>query len=193
MEDEQAVRLKYMIAIAHQCDTVEAFQRAVAELTLNYDIHDCVWPIVGIEEMPMVGEAIIGGRQRAFSYVPPSIFPPGGSPRPAKPVDLDLVKTSDLKPMETRRYLLVPHNTRDIVSGARVTVSEEVSLDTIATVGEKRQGLASLLVAEIKSDFPRVAYKPPFSQQGFVFLLRQEGFTSPSDFYEWARTREAWE
>ena len=193
MEDERAVRLKYMIAIAHQCDTVEAFQRAVAELTLNYDIHDCVWPIVGIEEMPMVGEAIIGGRQRAFSYVPPATFPPGGNPRPAMPVDADLVKTSDMKPVQALRYLLVFHGTRDIVSGARVTVGDEVSLDTIATVAEKRQGMASFLVAEIKNDFPRVAYKPPFSQQGFVFLLRQEGCNGPSDFYEWARTREAWD
>ena len=181
-----------MIAIAHQCDTVHTFQQTVADLTLDYDIHDCVWQIVGIDEMPMVGEAIIDARQRVYSFTPPAVFAPGSEPEARAAVQVDLLKTSDLKPVEARRYLLVLRGTRDIICGARVTVGDEVSLDTIATIGDKRHGLASFLVSEIKRDFLRVAYKPPFSQQGFVFLLRQEGFDGPTDFYAWAREQEAY-
>jgi hypothetical protein len=185
MNDEQArkSRLKYMVAIAHQCDTFDEFQNMVEQYTDDYDIRDCVWNIVDIEEMPMVGEAILESRSNVYSY----------SPGVGETVDIDLLKTSNAKPQEIRRYLLVLHGTRVIACGARLSLGEEVALETIATVGQERRGLASYLLGEIKADFPQVAYKPPFSGQGFLFLIRQEGFTGLDDFYTWARRLEAWQ
>ena len=69
----------------------------------------------------------------------------------------------------------------------------EMPMETIATVGQENRGLASFLLDEVKKDFPEVACKPPFSQQGFLFLIRQEGFAGLSDFYAWARRREGWQ
>jgi hypothetical protein len=185
MSDEEArrSRLKYMVAIAHQCDTYEEFHRVVEAFTDDYDIRDCVWNIVDIESMPMVGEAILESRSNVYSY----------SPDDGETIELDLLKTSNAKPQEIRRYLLVLHGTRVIACGARLSLGEEVALESIATVGQEKRGLASFLLREVKEDFPRVAYKPPFSEQGFCFLIRQEGFAGLGDFYPWARSREAWQ
>jgi hypothetical protein len=64
-------------------------------------------------------------------------------------------------------------------------------METIATVGQEGRGLASFLLDEVKKDFAEVAYKPPFSRRGFLFLIRQEGFEGLSDFYAWARGQQA--
>jgi hypothetical protein len=176
-------RLKYMIGIAHQGATFNEFQSLFDDFTDDYDIRDCVWNIVDIQEMPMVGEAILESRENVYTYTPDT----GG------PVELDLLKTSNRKPQESRRYLLVLHGTRVIACGTRLSIGEEVAMETIATVGREHKGLASFLLDEVKKDFAEVAYRPPFSRQGFLFLLRQEGFTGLRDFYEWARRREAWQ
>jgi hypothetical protein len=185
MNDEGAkqARLKYMIGIAHQSDTLDEFRNVVDGFTGDYDIRDCVWNIVDIAEMPMVGEVILDTRENVYSY----------SPEIGESVELDLLKTSNKKPQEIRRYLLVLHGTRVIACGARLSVGDEVAIESIATVGQERRGLASFLLDEVKTDFPEVAYKPPFSRQGFLFLIRQEGFADLSDFYGWARHREGWQ
>jgi len=181
-EISRAARLAYMIAMVHQCGRLEECQAVVDRLTDDYDIRDCVWNIVDIAQMPMVGEAITETRESAFFYATDA----------GQNVELDLLKTSDRKPREVKRYLLVLHGTRVIACGARLTMGEEAALETIATVGAHGRGLASFLLDEIKKDFPQVAYKPPFSRQGFMFLIRREGFEGLPDFYEWARRQERW-
>jgi hypothetical protein len=171
-----------MIAMAHQCGTLEECRSMVDGLTDDYDVRDCVWNIVDIAEMPMVGEEITGSRESAFAYTTDA----------GEAVELDLLKTSDRKPREVKRYLLVLHGTRVIACGARLSVGEEVALETIATVGAHGRGLASFLLEEVKKDFPRVAYKPPFSRQGFMFLIRREGFEGLNDFFEWACKQKRW-
>ncbi len=178
----RAARLAYMIAIVYQCGTLQECQAVIDGLTDDYDIRDCVWNIVDIGEMPMVGETITETRESAFTYTGDT----------GETVDLDLLKTSDRKPREVRRYLLVLHGTRVIACGARLTMGEEVALETIATVGAHGKGLASFLLDEIRNDFPLVAYKPPFSRQGFLFLIHRAGFEGLSDFYGWARRQERW-
>jgi len=182
-ESTKQARLKYMIAIANQCDTFDEFRSVVDDFTGDYDIRDCVWNIVDIAEMPMVGEAILKSREDVYSY----------APNIGEQVDLDLLETSNMKPQEIRRYLLVLHGTWVIACGARLSLGDEVAMETIATVGQEHMGLASFLLDEVKKDFPEVAYKPPFSQQGFLFLIRREGFAGLSDFYEWSRRQEAWQ
>lgn len=181
-ETSRATRLAYMIAMVHQCDTLEECRAVVEGLTDDYDVRDCIWNIVDIEQMPMVGEAITETRESAFTYATE-----GG-----ETVVLDLLKTSDRKPREVKRYLLVLHGTRVIACGARLTMGVEVALESIATVGAHGKGVASFLLDEVKKDFPQVAYRPPFSRQGFMFLLRREGFEGLPDFYEWARRQERW-
>jgi hypothetical protein len=176
-------RLKYMITIARQSESLEDFQRVVADFSDDYDVRDCVWNIVDITEMPMVGETITDRREKVYSY----------SPDTDELVELDLLKTSNMKPGEIKRYLLVLHGTRVIACGARLSIGDEVALETIATVGAHHKGLASFLLSEMKKDFPEVAYKPPFSHQGFIFLIRREGFAGLDDFYQWSRQREAWQ
>jgi hypothetical protein len=178
----RSVRLAYMIAMAHQCGTLEECQSMVDGLTDDYDVRDCVWNIVDIAEMPMVGEEITETRESAFAYTTDA----------GETVELDLLKTTDRKPREVKRYLLVLHGTRVIACGARLSIGEEVALETIATVGAHRRGLASFLLDEVKKDFPQVAYKPPFSRQGFIFLIRSEGFEGLRDFFEWAQNQERW-
>jgi hypothetical protein len=181
--DARQARLKYMIGIAHQSDTFDEFNSTVEDFTDDYDIRDCVWNIVDIAEMPMVGEAILESRENVHVYAPDT----------GEPVELDLLKTSNMKPQEVKRYLLVLHGTRVVACGARLSLGEEAALETIATVGQERKGLASFLLDQVRKDYPEVAYKPPFSRQGFLFLIRREGFADPGDFYRWAQTREAWQ
>jgi acyl-CoA synthetase (NDP forming) len=136
--DARQARLKYMIGIAHQSDTFDEFNSTVEDFTDDYDIRDCVWNIVDIAEMPMVGEAILESRENVHVYAPDT----------GEPVELDLLKTSNMKPQEVKRYLLVLHGTRVVACGARLSLGEEAALETIATVGQERKGLASFLLEQ---------------------------------------------
>jgi len=126
---------------------------------------------------------IIGADSGAFSYVPPRHFPPGGNPRPAMPVDADLVKTSGLKRF-TLRYLLRFHGTATSLRGPGSRWAMSLTRHHCTVAESDRDGLVP---GGRDQNVFRGPYKLRSPSRGRVLLSR--GVHGPSDFYNGPRPR----